>query len=537
MTSRAAILFFLGCLLAEPLGALPQASTPEEQAEFLAGIELPKNSVLHPLQGSPEYLHHQQKLLGEWGFCRQVRYDAMQAWGRAHLAGYPASRGILRYLFGGPDFLNAYAFFPETRVMVLGGLEPVGAVPPPEALDPGALGAALKALGEALHTSLFCGYFITSEMKPQLVQGSFQGVLPVLYTELALTGNIIRSVQMVRPFGSPGVEIIYQQQGGQQQTLYYFQADLSNGKECRNFLQWLNDLGPGASYLKAASYLLPLEWFSETRNFLLKTSDLILQDDSGLPFRSFLPGTWHLQLYGIYTDPLPIFHLHRDQELDAAYHSGNYAGPLSFGAGYHVNGNDANLLLAIRDHGLPYLPPTPLAMTSAVVVPQAAPTPKATPILIRKALPIPIRKAIPVKTPKPKRTPGPPPLEQAVPIVPPVVIPVERHTSYPSPLGPTPPFVAIPSPAQEPLAVPSQTPAPLPVETPSSTPLPTPLATVTSETPATPAPPATAPVPLPEPTATALALPTASPETTPQSIPPETPQPPIPTTSGGKPID
>lgn len=399
-------------------------STPQEQAEFLAGIALAGNSPLHALQQTPEYRAHRKDLREQWEFCRSLRYDPMRTWGREYLAPYPVTRGVLRYLFGGPDFLNAYAFFPDTRVMVLGGLEPVGEVPPPEALAPAALGMALQALREALHTSLFCGYFITSEMKPQLAGGAFQGVLPVLYTELALTGNLIDSVRMARPFGSPGVEITYHRPGGAAQTLWYFRADLSNGKECRNFLSWLGELGPGASYLKAASYLLPLDAFSETRNFLTRTSDLILQDDSGLPFRAFQPGLWQIRLFGVYTDPLPVFKLRREPDLEAAYASPLRIASLPFGAGYHVNAADANLLLATRpDPGSgAVFSPAPPAVPAF-----SAPTPKPTPVRIRKALPVPIRKAIPVKAPKRERPPDnlvpvlpALPVETALPVTPPV---------------------------------------------------------------------------------------------------------------------
>lgn len=423
-------------LMIQGAGAFPPSpSTPQEQAEFLAGIPLLKGSILYRLQQSPEYLQHQKDLQDQWAFCRRIRYDAMQAWGREHLSREPATRGVLRYLFGGPDFLNAYAFFPDARVMVLGGLEPVGDVPPPEALSPAALGAALKALSDALHTFLFCGYFITSEMRPQLEKGSFQGVLPVLYTGLALTGNTVLSVQKVRPFGSPGVQIIYRHPGGPEQTLYYFKADLSDGMECRNFLGWLGELGSGASYLKAASYLLPLDSFSETRSFLLKTSDLILQDDSGIPFRNFLPGKWFIQLYGIYTDPLSIFHIQREPGLVAAYHSDDYAGPLPFGAGYHVNADDANLLLAIRNNGQPYVPPAPYIPIVIAATPAA--TPRPTSVRIRKALPVPIRRAIPVRTPRHRKnhpslpvTPPAPPVDVVVPL--PVVIPQPSGTSLES---------------------------------------------------------------------------------------------------------
>ena len=442
----------LALLLAVSAPAFAQSpgagSTPQEQAQFLAGIPLPPRSPLAALQRSPEYRAHKDALREQWDFCRQIRYGAMQRWATEHLARYPATRGVLRYLFGGPDFLNAYAFFPDTRVMVLGGLEPVGEVPPPEALTPAALGPALKALDEALHTSLFTGYFITSEMKPQLAQGAFRGVLPVLYTELALTGNIIDSVSPERPFGSPGVRITYHRPGGPAQTLWYFQADLSNGKECRRFLAWLGELGPGASYLKAASYLLPLDSFSETRNFLTRTSDLILQDDSGLPYRAFEPGLWRLSLYGVYTDPLPIFKLQRDPALTEAYASPLRVGSLPFGAGYHVRATDANLLLAVRENERPgQAVSAPAAPPAVPAFATPAPTPRPAKVRIRKALPVPIRKAIPVVT----LVPAPMPVVAPQPVVAPPVpaptvqTPVVEAPRLPAPPVSAPPEVTVPS--------------------------------------------------------------------------------------------
>ena len=386
-------------------------SSVQEQAEFLAGITLPRNTLLSPLQNSTDYREHQKELQDQWAFCRRIRYDAMRQWGRDHLSQNVSTRGVVRYLFGGPDFLNAHAFFPDARIMVLGGLEPVGEMPSPETLTPESFAAGLKSLREALHTSLFCGYFITSEMRPQLLQGSFRGVLPVLLTELALTGNHIISVEMTKPFGSPGLKILYEhfdpRAETQPQILYYFQADLSNGSEGHRFLGWLGDLGHGASYLKAASYLLPLDSFSEARNFLLNTSALILQDDSGIPFHDFHSEQWKVHLFGVYTEPLPIFKLRKEAELEAAYLSTDYAGPLSFGAGYHVNAYDANLMLATRRDGqvdlevlpsalTPTLSPTPSPVPTRTPKPKRIRTLKGLPVEVRKALPVEIRKALPV---------------------------------------------------------------------------------------------------------------------------------------------
>jgi len=391
------------------------ASSLQEQAEFLAGIPLSPGSTLTPLQHSSDYREHEKQLEDQWAFCKRLRYEEMQRWGREHLASDLSTRGVVRYLFGGPDFLNAHAFFPNARILVLGGLEPIGEVPPPETLAPETMAVGLKALREALHTSLFCGYFITSEMKPQLLQGSFRGVLPVLLTELALTGNQVISVERVQPFGSPGVKILYAhfdpRADTQPQSLYYFQADLSNGKEERAFLGWLGALGDGASYLKAASYLLPLPSFSETREFLLNSSTLILQDDSGIPITDFKPDLWKLQLFGTYLEPLPVFKLHADPALTAAYGSSAYGGAITFGVGYHVNPRDANLMLATRTNPhsesiaypsvitpMPEATPTPTATPKPTRTPRL---PKPTPIPIERAIPVEveIRKALPVEQP------------------------------------------------------------------------------------------------------------------------------------------
>ena len=430
MKLRSLLLLTTGFFLSLGIGSPLVASTPVEQADFLAGLPLPPNSILAPFQKSSDYREHQKELPSQWAFCRRLRYDLMEQWGSEHLSQEPSTRGVVRYLFGGPDFLNAHAFFPEARIMVLGGLEPVGEIPPPETLNSQAFSIGLKALREALHTSLFCGYFITSEMKPQLLEGSFRGVLPVLYTELALTGNKVLSVEMVKPFGSPGVKILYERYDPrgdtQPQTLYYFQADLSNGRECKKFLGWLGSLGDGPSYLKAASFLLPLNEFSETRDFLLKTSTLILQDDSGIPFHDFPADQWKIQLFGSYIEPLAIFKLPKEPELDAAYANrgvgSDYAGDIPFGVGYHVNAHEANLLLAIRSNltsqsialpasTSPLILPTPTPMPSPTPKPKKMRVRKALPVEVRKALPVEIRKALPVEspqTPQPVMTPSAP---------------------------------------------------------------------------------------------------------------------------------
>lgn len=347
------LLLVLAALLPVWASSLKADSTPREQAEFLAGLPLPPQSPLGTAQQQDAYKQHQKELADKWAFCRKARYEAMQKWGEENLSKVKGNKDVVRYLFGGPDFLNAYAFFPNARVMVLGGLEPVGEVPPPENLKGGTLSQSLASLRQALRTSLYCGYFITSEMGGQLHQGCFRGVLPVLYTELALTGNTVDSVNFEQPFGAPGVRITYHRPGHSEQTLYYFQSNLANGEQCRRFLSWLGTLGEGATYLKAASYLLHGSEFSQVRDFLLGTSSVVVEDDSGIPYRHFAQGGWNIRLFGEYASPLPIFSGYAQRDFREAYKTSAYAGPIAFGAGYHVVPAHANILLATPGSGRP----------------------------------------------------------------------------------------------------------------------------------------------------------------------------------------
>jgi hypothetical protein len=345
------------------------ASSPQDQALFLSGLPVSSGSPLAALQETAGYENHREQIAKRWDYCRKARWDAMRVWARRNLT-QGSTKGVVRYLFGGPDFLAVHAFFPNAHTLVLGGLEPVGSVTPPETLTPEALAASLGSTRQAISTALFAGYFVTREMNAQLRQGNFWGVLPLLYAQLALTGNKIQSVEMVRPFGSPGVKISYRKGMRGPQTLYYFQANVANGAECSRFVSWLRSLGEGASYLKAASYLMHGGGFTQVRDFLLQTSPLIVEDDSGIPFRYFDPNRWKLKVFGEYNQP--IFSGYYQNDFRDAYATKANAGPLPFGAGYQVFSDKANILLATRTGAPAAAPPQKTPPSSAPAPPQLA---------------------------------------------------------------------------------------------------------------------------------------------------------------------
>ena len=234
-------------------------------------------------------------------------------------------------MFSGPDFLYVDQFFPRAAVYVLCGKEALG--PPPDPLRIANLSGALGNLENAMKSSLNTTYFITKDMKVDLHEQNLNGVLPILYTCIARadksitnvsfgslnSGGVFEEAAPGRKGGStPGVRIRYtDNQSGSAQTLYYFTTDISDGgiKATPGFLKFCQRLGTGASFLKSPSYLLFESGFATIRNFILDHSNMIVQDDSGIPLAYFDPNKWNLRFFGVYLGPIDMFKQHYQPRL------------------------------------------------------------------------------------------------------------------------------------------------------------------------------------------------------------------------------
>jgi hypothetical protein len=254
---------------------------------------------------------------------------------------YYNSTNTAYYMFGGPDFLYAHAFYPNANTYILAGLEPIGQVPDISRLNPATLGSELSALRASMHTILQTHYFITKDMRTDL--GRVGGTLPILYVFLARRGcTVLETTYIKTP--AEGVKITFVHHGPKQ-TLYYFKTDLSGGKS--PFLSWCAKQGPGLSLLKAASYLMHSEGFGGVKNFLLENSRVIIQDDSGIPLRSFTKG-WTVNCYGRYVPHAEMFGKYRQPDLAAIYDRNPPPPDLGFAFGYHWQAERGLLMMATR---------------------------------------------------------------------------------------------------------------------------------------------------------------------------------------------
>jgi hypothetical protein len=345
-------------------------STIDDQARFLAGLPVSAGSPLERLEAETGVQAHRVDLAKTWATVERDLLDKMRAWSAAELRSRVALTKPLYYLFGGPDFLMANILFPQAPAYILTGLEPVGKVPALETLKPEALALGLKNLRESMATLESKSYFITSYMAKDFQRTDLKGVMPVLYLFLARTDNrMIEShliyldgqgevkdagVGKVPADGVPGIKIVFQRQGQPApQTLFYFSLDLENAALVRKpgFFAFLKGHSGANCYLKAASFILHNNEFSATRDFLLTHSSAVLQDDSGIPFRSFAKGKWDFSFFGIYSPATWIkeFKWVLQPDLQKAFEAAGKPTPLAplpFKTGYS-RAEKSSLMLAV----------------------------------------------------------------------------------------------------------------------------------------------------------------------------------------------
>jgi len=371
-------------LLAAALPARAAEVTADDTARFLAGMPPSADSPLTPLTRDPAWQHHARFLDTAFAQLEQHQLSKIRAWSETNLA---APRPTMFYMFSGPDFLYADAFYSKATTYVLSALEPPGSVPDLTKLPRGGVGAALYNVERSLGSILSFSFFITKQMKVDLRAGELNGTLPILYVFLARSGKTIRNVSPVAvndkgaayfanenpgPNAVRGVRIVFAGSDGAEKTLYYFSTDLSNpGVKASGFLKFCATLAPGNSLIKSASYLMHSGSFTAVRDFILANSATIIQDDSGIPLGYYSPKKWRFFPFGRYAGPIAEFPGRYQESYAELFRR---AQPMDFGIGYRWRSYESNLLLAVRlpDDGTA----TPEATSSTEAPPPRPPRPK-----------------------------------------------------------------------------------------------------------------------------------------------------------------
>ena len=217
--------------------------------------------------------------------------------------------------------------------------------------------------------SLAASFFKTHEMKVDLVRNPLEGVTPIILLFLARHGfevngaepfiidahGAVREVSpqaldRLQPGELAAVRIRFQKPGEKERRIHYVAADVSDGGLAKTpvYLDWVRRAQTRATMIKSASYLMHSNDFSKIRAFIVERSQLVVQDDSGIPVRYFATDGWTRRFYGQYNGPIPMFNNRMQKDLRAAFVTEG-ATPIDFSYGYHFRDRGNNIQRYVRN--------------------------------------------------------------------------------------------------------------------------------------------------------------------------------------------
>jgi len=347
---------------------VPHSREANDVARFLAGMPGTPGSPYAALEASEVWKEHRRVVDAAWQQAEREQLPGLRKFQAEELSAPSLQNATVFYPFSGPDSLTATLYFPHNPLYVMVALEPAGTLPTEHQIAAKQTPAYLSAIRETMASELGRSFFITRQMDHQFRGQVTDGLLVPIMQLLVRSGHTIVGFRYVRldesgqvidraadyhastRYGNKGVEIEFQNDADSSvHHLFYFSVNLSNDRLRENtpFQLYLSRLTGAASMLKATSYMPHNPGFSMIVDALLRGSDGVLQDDSGLPYKKFATDQWKVQLYGDYNQPYGSFRWMEQPDLREAYKTtGPKALPMHVGYGYKRI--TSNLQLATR---------------------------------------------------------------------------------------------------------------------------------------------------------------------------------------------
>ena len=329
-------------------------------ARIVAGMTLDSNSKNYHLTKSEDWKKYSSLLNKTWGKINANRMQKMKEWQKKELSDSITKKRSGIYPFSGPDFLTFYTFFSDAPSYYMFGLEPLGNIPKLELMSKDSLQLYYDGMEDATEDLLRLTFFRTNWMKRELKKN---GVIPIILYFLARTNNEIYSVNKLKidssgnlipdEFSTDVAHIQFLDSKTKKlKDIFYYSGDVSNYhlENHPEILKYLNKIPTGNTYLKAASYLCHHSYMQKVRTVFLKKSNLVLQEDSGIPYKFFPKNEWEIKLYGKYVNPYKIFtdKIYIQENLRSDFKDTTMTSLLPFKLGYHSGSRNDNLMLAIR---------------------------------------------------------------------------------------------------------------------------------------------------------------------------------------------
>ncbi|PKQ64702.1 hypothetical protein [Raineya orbicola] len=362
---------------------IPTDKKYNEIARFIAGLPQEASNPLQEYEKTETWKGYSQESNRKWQKLKEGKLAKMQTWADVELKEVNQKGGTLFYPFSGADFLHAQVFFPNLDETIMIGLEPIGNPLNIEKIAKKQTNY-FSALNKAGYFLAEFSFFRTNDMAVDLtgkrsieVDGTIHLIMlylaqldnTITYYEKVVVdteGNLIPASEHKEKVDSSnkkkkvvyGNRIFFKRKNDDKiRSVIYFSANLSDYgllEENPDFRKYLEKLKPTATYLKAASYLMYSVQapgknynFKIIRDIILKNSQYVLQDDSGMPLSNFADNSkWQKTFYGVYAGPISLFSNRYQTAMREAYKNKENVKPLPFGIGYQFREGTSNLMLA-----------------------------------------------------------------------------------------------------------------------------------------------------------------------------------------------
>lgn len=299
-----------------------------------------------------------QRIDSEWGYVTKNKVNKIKPWADSIMPKVRVGDNLI-YPFAGADFLYANLFYENADSVVMIGLENPGDIMADTTDSKKFLGHVSKVY-KALYFSNHMGFFRTISMRNELNDSELSGTIPGLLFYIRKMGYSISSLKhfqidtngalsSINSKQAFACKIEYFNQDNKLRCLFYVKYDLSDNSliKDKRMVLFLDKFSKPNVLIKSASYLLHSKNFSVMKDYILKKSNCILQDDTGLPYRFFESTEWDVNLFGTYTKVIPLFSGSFQADLRDAFKTKG-KGELPFSIGYNINHGEPNLILSSR---------------------------------------------------------------------------------------------------------------------------------------------------------------------------------------------
>jgi hypothetical protein len=348
----------------------------DDLARLLAG--LPPNKNYKNIADTGFYRKYKASMDFEWAKLEKEMIQPILQWQKENVNQTLKGNKTCFYPFSGADFLYANLFFPDANNYILIGLEPPGSITDPNKMSKDELSSYLYSNDNAMGMSHDKGFYRTNSMRVDFSKNHLNGTVHNILFYIVRRGYMITGIEYFdldsntgKPnytkavFGEKnskyGVKVKFTDDKGGDKAVYYLGYNIWNPMlkgEADPIFKFVDSFNGHYLFLKAASYLSQYPGYTLMHNYMLNTSSLIVQDDSGIPYTSLNNEAWNVQLWGNFETVLPLFHNYNQPELKKAYDEVKEIKKLPFAIGYNVSLGESNLQYCIRDFNKkPFLKP------------------------------------------------------------------------------------------------------------------------------------------------------------------------------------